>query len=269
MQDFDGDVSPENETLLEYVQELVDSVEELQNEVLDLSNKVDIEPEPVVGPVGPAGEKGPKGDKGETGLSGPPGKPGPRGLPGEKGETGEKGDPGEAPNIKQVISAIMPSVMARIPQNHGGGQANRNIAIGGNQSVLSRYGDINLKAGSNVTIVYSSNNTTKFTDVTISSSGGGGSVGGTVRSINNISTSQTAGSTAGTDYVYICSAGINLTLPDAVGNTNLYTVKNTSTSSVIVTTTAAETIDTAPNIIMPVQYTSIDLISDSANWQIT
>jgi len=78
---------------------------------------------------------------------------------------------------------------------------NRNIAIGGNTSVLSQYTDINIKAGSNVTLTYSNNQTTKYLDLTIASSGGGGSVGGTVRSINNISTSQTAGATAGTDYV--------------------------------------------------------------------
>lgn len=153
----------------------------------------------------------------------------------------------------------------------GGGSMNRNISIGGNPSVLSKYTDINLKAGSNVTITYSSNDATKNTDITISSNGGGGSVvGGTVRSINTISTSQTLGSVAGTDYVYICSAGIKVTMPpDVATNTNLYTVKNTSTSSVLVIPNGAETIDGQNNIIMPIQYTSIDLISDTSNWNLT
>lgn len=147
---------------------------------------------------------------------------------------------------------------------------NRNIAVGGNTSVISRYTDLNIKAGANVTLTYTNNNTTKFTDLTIASSGGGGgSVIGTTRSINTISTSQTAGNTSLTDYVYICSAGINLTLPDAVGNSNLYTVKNTSTSSVLVSTTVSETIDTSTTLILPVQYTSVDLISDGSNWEIT
>lgn len=147
-----------------------------------------------------------------------------------------------------------------------GGNANRNIAIGGNTSVLSKYTDVNLKPGANVTITYINNNATGYTDVTIASTGG---PGGSTRAINTISTSQTAGDTAGTDYVYVCSAGINLTLPTASGNTNLYTVKNTSNSSVLVSTTGGETIDAQSNVILATQYTSVDLVSDSTNWNIT
>ncbi len=171
-------------------------------------------------------------------------------------------------SVKEAIDKLRKEILTRL-SNIGGGNANRNIAIGGNTSVLSQFTDINLKAGSNVTITYSPNKTTKYTDITISSSGGGGSVGGTVRSINNVSTSQTMGDTAGTDYVYIASAGINLTLPTAALNTNLYTVKNTSTSSVLVSTTGGETIDTSSNAILSVQYTAIDLISDGTNFNIT
>jgi hypothetical protein len=170
------DVSPEEETLLEYVQELVDKVEELQNEVIDLGVKVDAEPDETVGPKGDKGDKGPKGDQGpegERGLPGTDGKPGKDGKPGPKGD---KGDDGVAPTFKQVIAAIMPSVMSRI-SNHGGGNANRNIAVNGNSSTLSRYTDINLKAGANTTITYANNDTTKQTDITFASSGGGG--GGT------------------------------------------------------------------------------------------
>lgn len=150
--------------------------------------------------------------------------------------------------------------------NKGGGNANRNIAIGGNTSVLSKFTDINLKAGNNVTITYTNNNTTKYTDITISATGGGGSVGGTIRSINNVNTSQVMGDTAGTDYVYIASEGIKLDLPTATGNTNLYTIKNVSNSSVLVT----GTIDNDANgAIMPIKYTSIDLISNDTDWNIT
>lgn len=173
-------------------------------------------------------------------------------------------------SLKDSITLLRKELMSRIG-NTGGGNANRNIAIGGNTSVLSRYTDINLKAGSNVTLTYANNNTTKYVDVTISSSGGGGgSVGGTVRSINNISTSQTAGSNSGTDYVYICSAGVSLTLPTAAANTNLYTVKNTSSSSVLVIPDGVDTIDAQTNVILRTQYTSVDLISDgTSNWSIT
>ena len=147
----------------------------------------------------------------------------------------------------------------------GGGNANRNISIGGNSSVLSRYTDINLKAGSNVTLTYTDNNTTKNLDLTIAATGGGG----TVRTINTVIVSSIVAAVAGTDYVILANEGIQLTLPTAVSNTNLYTIKNIGTSSVLINTTASQTIDTASTIIMPVQFTAVDLISDDTNWQIT
>ena len=226
------------------------------------------------GPQGPKGDRGPKGEQGEMGPRGYRGEKGDQGEPGTdgaRGPRGEKGEDGATVKIGELIEVLQPSVLAHVARLMPlrGGSMNRNISIGGNPSTLSRYTDINLKAGSNVTITYANNDATQNTDITIAATGGSGSVGGVIRSINTISTSQTAGATAGTDYVYICSAGVQLTLPDATSNTNLYTVKNTSTSSVLVSTTSAQTIDGQANIIMPVQFTSIDLISDSANWDIT
>ena len=158
---------------------------------------------------------------------------------------------------------------SRLSQLPHGGNANRNISIGGNSSVLSRYTDINLKAGSNVTITYVNNNTTKNVDVTIASSGGG-SVGGTIRSVNNIATSQVAGSVAGTDYVYICSAGVQVTLPSAATNTNLYTIKNIAASSILVSRDGTDTIESDTSLTLATQYTAVDLISDGTNnWNIT
>lgn len=148
----------------------------------------------------------------------------------------------------------------------GGGNQNRNIAVGGNTSVLSKYTDINIKPGSNVTLTYSNNNTTKYLDLTISATGGSG----TTRSINRVSTSASMGSTAGTDYVYVATAGVLLTLPTAVSNTNLYTVKNVAASSVMVATTGGQTIDGDSNIILNNQYTSVDIVNDgNDNWSIT
>lgn len=172
----------------------------------------------------------------------------------------------EIKNVEDSVSKLRDEIVRRFSMISHGGNANRNIAVGGNSSVLSRYTDINLKAGANITLTYSNNNTTKYLDLTIAATGGSG---GTVRSINAISTSQTAGATAGTDYVYIASTGLALTLPTAAGNQNLYTVKNTSTSSILVATTGGETIDTSSNAILPTQYTAIDLISDGTNWNIT
>lgn len=169
--------------------------------------------------------------------------------------------------VQDTIDGLRKELTNRINSiPRGGGNMNRNISIGGNQSVLSRYTDINLKAGSNVTITYSNNNTTKYVDVTIAATGGSG---GTVRSINSVSVDTAAGSTSGTDYVYLCSGTMVLTLPDATTNTNLYTVKNVGSGTITVATTAAQTIDGSASITLPVQYTAVDLISDTANWNVT
>lgn len=156
----------------------------------------------------------------------------------------------------ELISAI----------NSRGGNANRNIAVGGNTSVLSRYTDINLRAGSNVTLTYSQNNTTKYTDLTIAATGGSG----TTRTIARTAVSSTIGAVDATDYVTIATAGVQLTLPTAVGNDNLYTIKNIAASSVLVATTSAQTIDGDTTLILNTQYTAVDLINDGDdNWSIT
>lgn len=174
------------------------------------------------------------------------------------------GQEGKAPTLKEVVDKIRPEVLSRL--NTGGGGINRQMFIN-SIDPLTRYTDVNLKAGSNVTITYQNNDTTKKVDITISATGGGG---GSTRLIQTIATSQTAGSSAGVDYVYLCSGTLTLTMPTTVGNTNLYTVKNIGAGIVTVNTTGGEVIDGSPTAIMPLQYTSIDLISNnSGNWDIT
>lgn len=168
-------------------------------------------------------------------------------------------------NVDSTIEKTRRDLLTII-NSKGGGNANRNITIGGNASTLAKYTDINLKAGSNVTITYFSNDLTKYTDVTISAIGGGSSVGGVVRSINTVAVSQTMGATAGTDYVYLCTDGIKLDLPSPTANTNLYTVKNISNSSILVSGTIDGDIN---GVIMPVKYTAVDLISSGSDWNIT
>lgn len=263
--------------LIEGTKELIEAkgaetdaaIEELRQEISKRPTETQKGESGEKGDRGEKGERGSQGTKGDRGERGPIGYQGPQGKKGEKGDKGEKGKDAKELIAEDVADVLRPDILSRI--NRGSGNMNRNIWVNGNQSVLSKYTDINIKPGSNVTITYSSNDQTRTTDITFTSSGGGGgSVAGITRSINTISTSQTAGSATGTDYVYICSSGIQLTLPDATAsNTNLYTVKNTSTSSVLVNTTSAQTIDGQATIIMPVQYTSIDLESDSQNWVIT
>lgn len=165
---------------------------------------------------------------------------------------------------KELTDDLMKKFTA-LASGQGGGNMNRKVAFN-TTDYLTKYTDINYKAGTNVTFTIANNEATRMVDVTIAASGGGG---GTVRVITSISGDTTAGSTAGTDYVYLCTGTLTLTLPTAVANTNLYTVKNVGTGVVTVATTSAQTIDGSLTIVMPVQFTSVDLISDTANWNVT
>lgn len=179
----------------------------------------------------------------------------------------------EAKSLIDELRRNVNSRLASLQQTlNRGGSANRNIAIGGNTSVLSRYTDINIKAGANVTLTYTNNNTTKYLDLTIAATGGGGggSVQGITRSVNTVAVNTAAGAATFTDYVYLASGNITITLPTSVGNSNLYTVKNIGAGTVVVNTTGGETIDGGLTVSMPVQFTSVDLISNnSGNWDVT
>jgi hypothetical protein len=176
-------------------------------------------------------------------------------------------DENQVKAINKKIEKAIQDINNRIA-SIGGGSMNRKISING-VDPLTRYTDINLKAGSNVTINYVNNNTTKQVDITFIATGGG-SGGGIARSINSVSTNTNAGFATATDYVYLASGTMTLTLPDATsGNTNLYTIKNVGTGVVTVNTTSSQTIDGNLTIQMATQYTSIDIESDTANWNIT
>ncbi len=95
-----------------------------------------------------------------------------------------------------------------------------------------------------------------------------GTAVGMSRSINSVSINTAAGATSGTDYIYLVTGITTITLPTAVGNTNLYTVKNVGNNTVSIATTGGETIDGSSTITLPVKYTSIDVISDGTNWNI-
>lgn len=177
----------------------------------------------------------------------------------------EEEEPQEIEDWQVKIDVLRRDIMNRI-SNLGGGSMNRQIVVNGVDPLL-KYTDINLKAGANVTITYQSNDTTKKTDITIASSGGGG---GSTRMIQSIAVSQTAGSTSGTDYVYLCSGTLTVTMPTTVANTNLYTIKNIGAGIVTIDTTGGETIDGQLTQVMPIQFTSVDLISNnSGDWAIT
>jgi hypothetical protein len=90
---------------------------------------------------------------------------------------------------------------------------------------------------------------------------------GITRSVSNISTTTSAGSTASTDYVYNVTSGtFTLTMPTAVSNTNRYTIKQSGTGVLTIDTTSSQTIDGSTTYTMSKQYQAIDLISDGTNW---
>ena len=70
-----------------------------------------------------------------------------------------------------------------------------------------------------------------------SAAGGGGGGGGSARVTSTVTSAVTLGSAANTQYVAYIGSGGSVTLPTAVGNTSLYTLKN-------IDTTASKTIAT-------------------------
>lgn len=92
--------------------------------------------------------------------------------------------------------------------------------------------------------------------------------GGVSRSVNVVSTAATAGASASTDYIYLVSGITTVTLPTAVANTNRYTIKRTGTGLVTIATTSSQTIDGSTTASLKVQYGSLELISDGANWNV-
>lgn len=90
--------------------------------------------------------------------------------------------------------------------------------------------------------------------------------GGSIKSINVINSNTTAGNDESTEYTYLASGTIDITLPTAVGNTNNYYIKNTGTGTVTIKTTGSETIDGSLTAPLPVQYTALTLVSDQLNW---
>ena len=91
---------------------------------------------------------------------------------------------------------------------------------------------------------------------------------GNATTISSVSINTTAGSAAYTDYVYLVSGTTTITMPTAVGNTARYTIKNVGVATVTVGTSLGETIDGSLTAPLPVQYTSLDLVSDGTNWNI-
>jgi len=89
---------------------------------------------------------------------------------------------------------------------------------------------------------------------------------GISRSVSTISTNSNLGNTAKTDYVSFVTGTTTVTLPTAVGNTNRYTIKSI-TGTTIVACNGAETIDGSATIGIQ-NEDSVDLISNNTEWKV-
>ena len=90
---------------------------------------------------------------------------------------------------------------------------------------------------------------------------------GITRSVTITSGNITVGATTLTDYVVLVSGAHTVTLPTAVGNTNLYTVKNYHSASITVNTTSSQTMDGSTTASLTPDA-SLSFISDGTNWRI-
>lgn len=89
---------------------------------------------------------------------------------------------------------------------------------------------------------------------------------GITRSIVTVSSNQTASAAANTDYVYIIAGAHTLTLPAAVSNNNMYTIKNRHSASVSLAFNGSENADGGS--ITLATNNSVNLVSDGSNWVI-
>ena len=83
-------------------------------------------------------------------------------------ELGVKLEKSDLRFITEEIEGLKVKILQVRSTGHGGGNANRNILVGGNASTLSRYTDLDIQASSNITLAVSNNDTTKTTRLTIS-----------------------------------------------------------------------------------------------------
>lgn len=138
---------------------------------------------------------------------------------------------------------------------------------GGGGSLTVKEADGTPTVASVTTIVVSNGTMTDDGGGQVTITTGGGSTGIT-RVASVITANTLAGNSSSTDYVFIASAGLSFTLPDAGGNSNLYTLKNATSSSVLVTAVGGDTIDGSSSVLVAISNQTLGFISDGTNYQI-
>lgn len=85
--------------------------------------------------------------------------------------------------------------------------------------------------------------------------------------ITTTSGATAAGAQASTHYVYLVAGAHVVTLPTAVSNTALYSIKNNHSADITISTTSSQTIDGAVGITVAPED-SVTIISNNTNWNI-
>ena len=139
------------------------------------------------------------------------------------------------------------------------------IATGGGGSLTVKEADGTPNVASVTTIVVSNGTLTDDGggQITVTTGGGGG---GITRTTSIVTATTTLPAAASTDYVFFCAAGIQILMPTAISNTDLYTVKNTSTSSVLIVASVGQAIDGSATALMPTENESLSFISNNSVW---
>lgn len=254
---------------------LYDKIESLDEKVTDLDsfvmNELETRDQVEDGEDGPPGPQGPPGDsiegpRGLKGEKGDKGDKGDKGEPGPRGFRGEKGIDGDTPDLTDKFKELRADLFARVPPSGRGGAAHLQVNV--RSSVASsRYVDINFQNSTSIGWTTTDDDTNRRVNIQASVLLAGSGAGGGITRVTSIITANTVGAeVALTDYVYIANAGITFTVPTAVGNTNLYTIKNNAASSVLLATTAGQDIDGSATALMPTQYESLSLISNGSVW---
>lgn len=101
----------------------------------------------------------------------------------------------------------------------------------------------------------------------LDSSSGANTHGVLSRRIIVTTSTLTGAAAANTDYVYLLGTGAVYTQPTAVGNTSSYTIKNTTSGSLSISSTGGQTFDGGTLTLAPAA--SVTIYSDNSNWQIT
>ncbi len=260
---------------------------------LDLEN-LQVLPEIIDGiekQIGPKGDKGDQGEKGDTPVAGidfplpKDGSPGAKGDPGPRGEKGNPGIDGVA-NMSEVRSLTEneirlhektfnhdPFLLGTKEVTEEGmedgdvltfDQKNNKLIYTTVKQVASK---ISRLAGRGLSLPSQASHAGQFLTTDGHRSSWGTVSAGISRVITNISISTAAGSTALTDYVYICTGTLTLTLPTCTGNSNRYSVKNAGVGTVTVAFTGGQTADSLSTVNVKIN-SALEFISNGSNWSI-